>query len=269
MKYLLFSCCLFMGLSAHAQNKKQQQFAATTGLSLPMGSFAKAHNNSGKVGYAGPGGILALAWMPQINKKWQARIAVQYQAQLFADGKAEKKLNTLPFGGSSFFVPAITLPVVVPEPAVYPNWVFNNSYWSIWHIRGGVQRQFFPASGKGPIFQLHAIAGVANATTPNMEGRSITDTARATFTQKRNAGWGFSYQLGATVILPLLEHLHFSSGLCWDGTSAIAFNNTDTRLTLIRFPGQSNSTIMETNMQRNLNQQINALSLQAGFVWVF
>jgi hypothetical protein len=188
---------LFLAPPVFGQTESKHHIAVFSGLSLPIGSFAASQIRTGKVGYADPGGILAIAWMPKINRQWRARIAVQYQAQLLADGKAEKAFNHLALDNRAFVSPGISQPIELPPGQVYPNWVFNNSFWSIWHLRGGVQREIQLSSRNKMMMQLHAIAGAVIATSPKMKGKSITDTARAFFFQEYNTSMGFSYQLGA------------------------------------------------------------------------
>ena len=166
------------------------------GPALPIGHFANTNLSDESSGFAKIGETISLSYTKPISKDWAFLINLAGQRNPINTKAFENNFSNAKIYQSVYFGSEPNNQPPQANYTVYPNWKFENKSWLYAALQVGTKRQFCLTKQKQTWLTTNANIGVVYATSPQLKGNSITDTAIAIITQSKSAGFGLIYSFG-------------------------------------------------------------------------
>ena len=251
--------------TSFSQTNNKGSVALLIGPAFPTGHFSNQNLYDESSGFAKTGETISLEYTRDFSKHWAILINLTGQrnpinTQAFESSFSKAKISQgLYFGSESNNSP------LQNNYNIYPNWKFDNNSWQYGTLQVGVKSQF-PLDKQNKIWLTNeALICVLYASSPQLKGRSIRDTASAIISQSKSTGIGMSYSIGGGIKYYLNKKLFFTLMLKYTGSNKVTFNDIKTTLTTTKGKyGSSDYSISQSITTTNGEQTFNSINLLIG-----
>ncbi len=210
---LSLPCCVQHADAQSAGGKNS--FSISLGTSVPVGSFSSTDPSNREAGYAKLGEMANLTYTYTFYKGLGLTAMLMGQRNGLNTDALGRQLTDagiyFGFSGSS--------------PNHYPGWKFDKKSWWTESAMLGLTREWTLAPKSGWTFTARALAGLAHAQMPSLNGSSSTDTSYATVTRNGASAYGLSYTAGIGMRYKLNRKCFLGLNADYFGTSALNFKN--------------------------------------------
>jgi hypothetical protein len=241
----------------------RSEFNVSAGLAFPVGKFGSNDINSDQSGIAKAGPMVELSYNYGLKKSYGIVVSLTGLINPLNHQSLERSFDQTPLSAGSFIVwsGSGAPPQPSGNPPIYPNWQFKKSSWKAGALLfGGYAEQ---AAGQS-IFLFRGMVGAIVASSPRVDGSSVTDTAIAHITQSSETAAGLAYSVTASLKVKLRSRLYFIADADYLGTMKLTFSGVrETVTTAHGLPGAGNITSQST-LTGNLKQTINVLGVKLG-----
>ena len=248
-----------------AQENRKSEISFSVGSAFAIGKFANTDFFNNSSGFAKSGEAIAISYLHTFSKNCKFIFNISGQRNPINTTAFEATLSKskiyqgFTFGSDPNNTPSQT------TFAVYPNWHFDKKSWLLGALQIGVLRRF-STSGKNKLSpMIKATIGAVYASSPNLKGISVTDTATAIIEQSKSSGIGLIYTIGGGVNYSLTNKIFLFTTLDYCGTNNIIFK--DIKSTLITTKGTFGSpgnSIQQTVVTTNGKQTISSINILFG-----
>src|SRR5260221_7001671 len=261
--YLLTFALILIAFNCFAQNKNNGTFVFSVGPSFPVGNYSIKDITNNSAGLAKPGETASLSFYSQRKKQFGFIVAIQAQRNPLNTKALENGFSKAQFSRSVFFSSNGT---TAPPPSytTYPNWKFDKHAWLAASLLAGCYAEF--ASRNSSLsFIFKGMIGGVYASSPKVNGKSITDTATAYYEQNSKSGIGISYLMGGGIKYQLSKKLSLHGELEYAESNDIKFKKIKTVLfTSHSSPGSPNYSVAQSIVTANGTQKITSINFRIG-----
>lgn len=269
-KRLVILCFLLFGLSRFGEAqlmKDNGQLSFSVGPSFPVGQFASKDILSDKAGIASTGGAVSFSYTRLFKGRIGMSVSLTGQINPLDKHSMERSFDQLKMSSPMVVWGTGTGEPTMPPPngTTYPNWKFKNSSWKMVAFLAGGYGEFKTNSSKIAIISKARI-GLVYASSPKIDGSSVTDSTNVHVTQSGKSAFGFGYSLDGGVKIKLSNKIYFHTTLEYFGTNNITFKNVVASVTGVKMSSgqQPNYTTWQSTRIVNGKQTISTLNFLIG-----
>jgi hypothetical protein len=177
----------------------------------------------------------------------------------------ENGFSQAKFSQFVFFSSDGTIPPPPPSSyTTYPNWKFDKHAWLAASLLAGCYAEFASHSSSLSFIFKGMIGGVY-ASSPKLSGKSITDTATASYEQTSKSGIGFTYLVSGGIKYQLSKKLSLYSDLEYAGTNNIKFKKIKTSFLATHASSYSPSySVVQSIVTADGKQKISNINFRIG-----
>jgi len=260
---LFFLAITLITVNAQAQQHKSHLEIAI-GPSFPVRHFAQDNINSSSSGFAKTGQSVNISYSRLLGKRLGVAASLRGQRNPLNIHSMEEEFSKfeIPQGLWTVSNPGQPLP---PLPTTtYPNWKFDKQSWLLGSLLLGAYGEF-PTSNEKTSFIAKALIGAIYADVPGAEGRSITDTATASFVQTKTDSFGFTYSVDAGLKFDIAKTLSFLMTVEYTGTNNLRFDPATATFTATDgTPGTPGYSVSQSTVTGEPRQIISSVNLMVG-----
>lgn len=251
--------------STFSQTNNSGSVALAIGPASPTGQFANNNLYNESAGFARIGETIYLEYTKAFSKHWAILINLAGQRNPINTDALESSFSKAKIYQGFYFGSDPNNPPPQNTYQIYPDWNFDKKSWLYGTFQVGVKGQFPMSKQKKIWLTTEASIGVLYATSPQLKGSSITDTASALIWQDKSTGFGMGYSFGGGVKYCLNNTLFFTTTLKYAGSNKITFKDVKTTLTTTKGAfGSPDYSISQSISTTNGQQIFNSISLQLG-----
>lgn len=214
-----------------AQSKPgKSQLSISIGPSIPVGDFASTGLQNKDAGFALTGEEVNLSYTYLLSQKFglTATLFGQRNGLNRTSMKQQwSKVDFLNLTGGSW---GGSVPPSQPPPVYYSNWHFEKHDWLSAGLLLGGEGVFSAGSGSQLSYVIKGMAGLIYVASPELDGKSVIDTARATTRQTSASAWGFSYRAYGGLQYKISPHMNLLFGVNYLGTARMTFSDITARV---------------------------------------
>lgn len=263
-KLLVTLAFFFQTTIIFSQVSSKGNISITIGPTFPTGQFVNTNLYDESSGFAIIGESISLSYAKPISKKFAFLINLSGQRNPINTYGFENAFSNAKFFQGVYFG---TEPNNPPQTnfTIYPNWKFEKKSWLYTALQIGGKGQF-PLNAQNNIQLITNLTiGALYATSPDLKGNSITDTASAHITQSKSSGFGLIYTLGCGLNYHLNKRMFLISTVNYTGSNNVTFKNIKSTLTTTKGTyGTPEYTIQQSQMTANGKQKFNSINLLFG-----
>ena len=259
---------LLLALNCFGQNNNEM-IVFSAGPSFPLGSFGSRNiGNSPSpfarpiTGFAKPGESAAISYYSKRKGQFGFTMAVQADRNPLNTKKLEKA-----FSQAKFYQGIGVGPSLPPPPPTsyktYPNWKFDKHAWLTASLLAGGYGEF-ATHHSSLSFITNAMMGFILASSPKLNGNSITDTVTARYEQSSKKGIGFTWLLGGGIKYSASKKVWIYGQLEYTGSSTIKFKKIRTTVTTTHSSSGVVDGISQSVTTADGKQAINAIHFRIG-----
>jgi hypothetical protein len=262
--WLLPSTLILIAFNCFAQNKNNGTIVFSIGPSFPVGKYASKDIMSNSAGLAKTGETASLSFYSKRKKQFGFTVAMQAQRNPLNTKALENGFSQAKFSQFVVFASNGTMPPPPSSYTTYPNWKFDKHAWLAASLLAGCYAEF--ASHNSSLsFILKGMIGGLYVSSPKLNGKSITDTATASFEQNSKSGIGFTCLLGSGIKYQLSKKLSLYSDLEYAGTNDIKFKKIHgVFFTTHGSPGSPNYSVSQATITADRRQKITNINFRIG-----
>ncbi len=258
----LLLCTFFL----YSQQKDNQSyFHVSIGPAFPLGKYGNGDDYTRNQGHAKTGGAIKLSGTTMLKKNFGLNASIQLQLNPLNTASLEKDIWKLNYGqsGAISFTDTIIIPPTQspPRTSPYKNWEVDKSSWKVGSLMVGALKQFPFEGSKNLSAFVEANIGFTYAWSPEISGRSISDTLIVELKQYKSSGMGFSYSLGTGLNYGLNTKTNLRLSVDYFGTTKIKFSNMRTVQNGSSIPPGS---LWSSSMKRDGKIPISAINVGVG-----
>lgn len=251
--------------SAFSQTNNRGSVALLIGPASPTGHFGNNKLYEESPGFAKTGETISLEYTKAFSKHWTVLINLAGQRNPINTAAFESGFSKAKIYQGFYFGSDPNNPPSQNNYKIYPNWKFDKKSWLYGTLQVGVKGQFPVNKQNKTWLTTDASLGVLYATSPQLKGSSITDTASAIITQGKSTGFGMSYSIGGGIRYYLNNKLFFTTILKYTGSNKVSFKDVKTTLTTTKGTiGSPDYSISQSTVTTNGKQTFNSISLLLG-----
>jgi hypothetical protein len=228
---ILGAFLLMLNVSAQKNNSKNL-LTVSFGPSIPIGNYANTNLSNDDAGFAKTGETINICFEHKLNKHFGIAAMMYGQKNVINTAAMAQQFGQLqfmePYAGPGQQPPTTTY-------VRYPDWSFDKNNYYLGSFLIGATNEFAIGKTDKLSFVAKAMIGAVNATSPQLKGQSITDTAGAFVNQNKVSGWGLSYLINAGLKYRLNNKWSLLFSTEYVGTNSIQFKNETE--SLINFKG--------------------------------
>jgi hypothetical protein len=219
-------------------------------------------NNS--AGLAKAGETVSISFYSKRKKQFGFTVAMQAQRNPLNTRALENGLSQAKFRQFVVFASDGNTAPPPPSYTTYPNWKFDKHAWFAASLLAGYYAEFaFHNSSLSFIFK--GMIGGLYASSPKVNGKSITDTATASYKQDSKSGIGFTSLVSGGIKYQLSKKLSLYGELEYEGTNDIKFKKIKAVLfTTHGSPGSPNYSVSQAIVTANGKQKITNINFRIG-----
>lgn len=238
IKAILLSTLMACLFTANAQTEKKGFLSISLGPSIPIGDFASTDINKEEAGFASTGAIFDITFGYKANDKYGFMAVLRGQSNPFDAEALENELEN-------------------DNPSI--NWSVDGDNWGIGGFLLGGYREVPLNEGSKTSFQLKALIGFLNSTSPEFSFSATSGGVSASGKQFSASTTAFSYLLGLGFSHKLSNSINAVLNLDYLGANP-EFKNVETVNTL----GGQTSTSTST-----FSQSFGAINISGGIAFTF
>jgi len=224
--WLLFPALMLIACNCFTQ-KNNGALVFSIGPSLPIGDYSSTDIMNSSAGLAKAGEIVSFSFYSKRKKQFGFTAAIQAQRNPLNTKELENDFSQAQFGQSFVFASNGSTPPPPPSYTKYPNWKFDKHAWFTASLLVGCYAEFVSHNPSLSFITKLMIGGVY-ASSPKVNGSSITDTATARYQQNSRSGFGFTYLLSGGIKCHLSKKLSLFGDLEYAATNDIKFKDLKT-----------------------------------------
>lgn len=263
--WLLSFALILVAFNCFAQNNNGI-IVFSVGPSFPVGKYGSKNSMNNSAGLAKPGETASISYYSKKKKQFGYIVALQAQRNPLNTNELETTFSQAKFERFTIFTLSGNNPQPPPPSyTMYPNWKFDKHVWAAGSLLAGCYAEF--ASHNSSLsFISKAMIGAVYASSPKLNGKSITDTATAHFEQNSRSGIGFIYLLSSGLKYHISKKLSLYSHLEYAETNSIKFKKIKTVLfTTHGSPNdQANFSTSQSSVTMDGKQKIASINFSIG-----
>ena len=258
--------CLIHVSSVFSQAAKERgNISITVGAAMPVGQFASTALLDSKSGFAKTGESLSLSYSRPIAKTTSLIVHIQAQRNPINKNAFENSFSQLKIYQGFYAGSGQNNPPPQTSYKIYPGWKFEKKSWLYRALLLGAQKQFKPNSYDKINLFAKIMAGAMYAQSPELNGKSFSDTATANFQQSKSSAFGFVYSFGGGFNYTLTKTVFLTSALAYFGSNKIVFKDVKTTFTTTKGTfGSPEYSVQQSATTGNGKQAISSVNVAAG-----
>lgn len=237
--------------------------AISVGPSVPVGAFADKKTTQETAGFAQTGLQVNASYVHRVSKHFGIAAMLFGQRHALDTKAMEQEFAQMGFSTGVYTGPD---PFPTPEPTYtyYPNWQFDKNAWLTGSLLLGVEGGFPVKGSRALSIITRAMLGAAYATSPELEGSSVTDTATARYEMESGSGFGLSYLLRGGIQYGVNDKISLLFSADYLGTSGITFPDVKATFTAAKYDNGFPSQMSQSTITADGRQKIATVNFNIG-----
>lgn len=261
----LLSALFIQTTLAFSQTRDVGSVSLSIGPAFPTGQFRSTNLYDASSGFAKTGETVSFEYAKPFPGNWSFLINLAGQRNPINTKSFENSLSTAKIYQGFSLGSDPTNPPPQTNYTVYQDWKFEKKAWLYGALQVGGKRKFSVNRQNKNWLTTDATLGILYATSPQLNGRSVTDTASAVITQSKSSGFGFIFSIGGGFDYYLGKRFVFTTALKYTGTNKVAFKGIKSTLTTTKGAvGSPNYSISQSTVTSDGKQSLNSINLSFG-----